>query len=73
MDYRITVAIIIVTLLVWLGWDSYVYFYRGDVEATFSRIIYRTASTMPLIPLAIGILLGHLFWPQTPKDEEKKP
>jgi hypothetical protein len=53
MDYKVTVAIIIGTLvliaLVWGGWDCYVYFYKGEVESTFSRIIYRAASSNPII------------------------
>jgi hypothetical protein len=32
--------------------------------ATISRDILQIADTHPILPFAIGVLMGHLFWPQ---------
>lgn len=40
---------------------------RGGVRATISRVVLgwsRSRSWGPLIPLFVGVLLGHLFWSQ---------
>lgn len=34
------------------------------VDATISRIVLAWAQAFPLLPLGVGILIGHLFWPQ---------
>ena len=39
------------------------------VEATISRVLLETAQTWPLLLFAFGVLMGHLFLPQTPKKE----
>jgi hypothetical protein len=64
----------IVTLIVmatgaamWIGWDIYVAINdkKGDtiseVTLSFTR---RHPIILGLIMLALGILIGHLFWPQ---------
>lgn len=38
--------------------------WSGGAEATISRVIYATAQEYPVLTLAVGILMGHLFWPQ---------
>lgn len=30
---------------------------------TISEFLYETAKVYPIIPAALGILMGHLFWP----------
>ena len=37
---------------------------RGDGNPTVSSTIWDLAKQYPIIVLAVGILLGHLFWPQ---------
>ena len=32
---------------------------------TISEITWRIVTTHPLVPLAVGILIGHLFWQST--------
>jgi hypothetical protein len=42
----------------------------GGVDATLSRHTVAAASEHPTLPLIVGFVLGHLFWPQRlpPKD-----
>lgn len=75
MELRtVSIAIMLVTLVVWVAWDVYVAFVARDYSATFSQILLEGAKYTPALALGIGILLGHLFWPQSlpKKDEEKK-
>ena len=59
MTARATEALILGTIAGWILWD--VHAYRvGGVPATESGIIRRWARH-PLVPLAVGVLLGHLF------------
>ena len=37
-------------------------------EATISRLVYYTSRDYPILPCAIGVLLGHFYWPQTPPN-----
>jgi len=40
------------------------------VSATISRVIGVQASfDSPFVPFAVGMLMGHLFWPQGKKGE----
>jgi hypothetical protein len=36
----------------------------GGVEATISRQVYYASVSWPILPVAVGVLIGHLFWPQ---------
>jgi hypothetical protein len=56
---RITAVLILGTIAVWVTWDFHAY-NVGGVPATESGTIRRWARH-PLVPLAVGILLGHLF------------
>ena len=58
-------------LLAWLAavvaWDVAVYVMAGP-GCTISATLLRAAQRQPLLPLAVcfalGVLAGHLFWPQ---------
>ena len=39
------------------------------VNATFSRYVLGVSEQYPVIPLAAGVVLGHLFWPQRKHDQ----
>lgn len=41
----------------------------AGVDATFSRYVLGAAQENPVIPLAAGVVLGHLFWPQPKHDQ----
>jgi hypothetical protein len=38
--------------------------YSGRADATVSSVIGRWSHEMPVLPLFVGLLLGHLFWPR---------
>lgn len=58
----IAVLIIALDVFAYVGWG---------VDATLSRHTVAGAMEHPTLPLAVGFVLGHLFWPQRlpPKDE----
>jgi hypothetical protein len=37
---------------------------EGGVSATISRVLRAAAMDYPIIPFAVGVLIGHLFWSQ---------
>lgn len=59
MRDNITAWILIVTALVWLFWDLYVW-YKGD--KTISEYINEWAGKIP-VQFIFGVLCGHWFWP----------
>lgn len=36
----------------------------GGVEATISRVVLGWSIEYPVVPFGVGIVCGHLFWPQ---------
>lgn len=58
----VTIAIIISTVSLWICWDIVVAA-LGLFPATESRILLAFAYVNISFPAALGILLGHLFWP----------
>jgi hypothetical protein len=55
----ITKLLILLTIIVWVVWDFHAHA-KGGVAATESGII-RAWARHPLVPFAVGILIGHLF------------
>jgi hypothetical protein len=61
-------------LIVWIAalvlWDTWVLVRLGP-DFTISALLLRWSLRWPFLPLAaafgLGILTGHLFWPQTRK------
>lgn len=53
-------AVVLIAYDVWLCWN-------GGAKATISWHTYLAACSEPIIPFAIGLILGvlagHLFWP----------
>ena len=47
------------------AWDVYAAF-ALDYHSTVSHIFQTWSIQFPILPLAVGTLLGHLFWPQRP-------
>lgn len=72
MDYKLLTTIILVSVIVFLViYDIWVFRKTGgDVtkDATISKLLFLAAKERPIIAiifgLAIGVLLGHLWWPQ---------
>ena len=59
-DFTTTGVIIILTVLVWIGWDVYVFVSKKD--KTFSTVITRWSYYTPAIPFLLGFICGHWFW-----------
>lgn len=62
-----TWVVLIVTAVVLIGFDVYVYVRgKGETKAkeTISRRILRFSQQHPVLPFAFGVLMGHFFWPQ---------
>ena len=51
------------TAILLIGWDIYVAGNRmpGD---TISELLLDFSIKHPIIPFILGVLVGHLFWPQ---------
>ncbi len=47
-----------------IGWDALVAVDDGETKDTISDILLSAAKKRPVTTLAVGLLLGHLFWPQ---------
>ena len=64
MDWlNVTKFLVILAFIVIFVWDSIVMFFAKDLDATISFSIYTISRQHPIIPFAIGVLCGHVFWP----------
>jgi hypothetical protein len=65
----VTLAVVLGCVLLLVGYDVYLHA-TGGYRATISHLLLEASRRQPLIPLfiglALGILLGHLYWPQQP-------
>ena len=65
----VTLLVILGALLILVVYDLHLYA-TGGYQATISYRALQAARREPIIPLlvglALGILLGHLYWPQNP-------
>ena len=39
---------------------------KGGTEASISAVVLRTSLKRPIVPFAVGVLCGHLFFSQVP-------
>lgn len=60
MDF--TTGFIVIVLVVIFGVDLWLLVKRG-YKHTVSAVMLRLSQRFPIIPLLIGIVIGHLFWP----------
>lgn len=63
MTFNTTIIFIIAAIAVIIGYDVWMLAARG-YKSTISFTMLTAAQTWPIIPFAIGIVFGHLFWPQ---------
>tara|TARA_B100000029_G_scaffold460419_1_gene491387 strand:- start:1204 stop:1413 length:210 start_codon:yes stop_codon:yes gene_type:complete len=54
--------ILLIMVLVVVAWDVTVT-YGGKPEASLSQVILEKSMRDPIIPFLIGVIIGHLFWP----------
>lgn len=64
---KITVAVMAICAAALIGWDIVVA--ANDTPGdTISEITLAFAMRHPVIPFAVGVLMGHLWWAQKPKE-----
>jgi hypothetical protein len=64
MNWRaITRVLLPILALLVIAYDVVAYL-RGGVQATISRVVLGWSAAAPLLPFGVGVLCGHLFWPQ---------
>lgn len=63
MTRRWTIGLLVGVTALLIGWDVYVALtpQRGD---TISEVVLSWAKQRPVIPFGLGVLMGHLLWPQ---------
>jgi hypothetical protein len=64
----ITKFLIFVLVALSVAYDVLAYV-RGGVDSTISRVVLAWAQRWPPIPFSVGVLCGHLFWPQPQAKE----
>jgi len=57
-----TTTIIALTIIFLVTWDVLAILYSSN-ESSISSIMYDFSRKHPIIPLAVGVLIGHFFWP----------
>ena len=60
---RITVAVLVLSVALLIGWDLVVICNETPGD-TISEMLYSAARRWPIIPLCVGMILGHIFWAQ---------
>ena len=63
MPLIITLLVILIGFTGLIVYDVYLAA-QGGYENTISYRCLQAARREPLLPLVVGLLLGHLFWPQ---------
>lgn len=63
MTRRVTIILLVAFVVVLAGWDI---FAAAEPTAgdTISELVLATARRHPVLPFVVGIICGHLFWPQ---------
>lgn len=62
---------VIVHVIAVAVWDLFVVM-RGHSHETVSRVISVWANEHPMLPLVVGIVVGHLFWQNCPDSLKAK-
>ena len=57
----ITQLMILVTAIVWVVWDIWVYIEFGN-PSTISATLWRYSYNIPGVPFIAGLLVGHIFF-----------
>jgi len=66
LDREITIWLLIGTATVLVAWDVYAAFLNDtpNDRDTISGVVLGWARRHPVVPFALGVLAGHLLWPQ---------
>lgn len=68
---RLTFFVALAVLAVIICYDTWTLIARG-YETTISSQLYTLAGNQPIISFAIGVVCGHLFWPNRASREQPK-
>lgn len=56
-----TVWILLIVTSLLIAWDFYARHFNGG---TISEVALTWARSHPVVPFLVGVVCGHLFWPQ---------
>lgn len=71
MNRKVTIGLLIAVLALLGGWDIYVYVVQPTAGGgTISEVVLGFSRAHPIVGFSMGVLCGHLLWPQKPKDVE---
>ena len=66
MTWRnVTTLLLVVLPLAVIAYDV-IALWRGGSAATISEVITGVSLKRPIVPFAVGVLMGHLFFSQSP-------
>lgn len=72
MDFKkLTSIVTIVTVVLVLVYDV-IAIVNGGTEASISSLVITKSYEQPLIPLLVGIVIGHLFWRMKGNKDTRK-
>jgi hypothetical protein len=71
MGSGITKAVVLTSLAILIVYDIAIYAAYG-AGATISRVTLSWSQDIPIILVGVGVLIGHLFWPQPRPKKEKE-
>jgi hypothetical protein len=58
----VTISLLVAVVAALVGWDIYVAVV--ETPATISVVVLGWAGEHPVLPFALGVIMGHLLWPQ---------
>lgn len=69
----VATALVLASVLAFIAiYDLYVAL-TSDYRSTVSYVCMQAALAYPIIPFLVGVLMGHLFWPQAPHGAVQIP
>lgn len=67
----LTKLIVLAVIAILIVYDIAIYAFSG-VDATISRVALSWSQDIPIVLIGIGVLLGHLFWPQLSSKQKEE-
>lgn len=62
-----TLGFVVLLVVATIVFDCWTYAARGN-STTISVVVAKLGRDMPVAVLALGVVLGHIFWPQRRDD-----
>lgn len=64
---KVTIGVVVGSVALLVGYDVAVYALGGS-EATISDVVTSASFAAPIIPFALGVLVGHWLWTGKPTE-----